>query len=366
MENHLDLYSDYLIANLGQASATGCASVLDHAISHDAITRFLGQEIQDGKALWVQVKSLVKQHQHDDGCLIFDDTIIEKPYMDESDLVAWHWDHCKNRSVKGIQLLSAFYVSPLRTDSLCPVRIPVTFSLIRKDVLVDDPKTEKQKRKSALSKNELVRHMVAQMIANGLKFKYVLADSWYGSVENMTYIAKKDKYFIFDLKSNRQVQPGSEAQDKKDLSASSWVRIDELDLPDNMPTRVWLKDLSFPVLVCKQRFINKDDSIGFRFLVSNDATLSGEEFALIYQKRWGVEEYHKSLKQNVGIAKSPAHSITTQSNHIFAALIAYVKLEKLKFASNLNHFALKTKIFLEISRAAFQKVRNFNLTMDLA
>jgi hypothetical protein len=42
-----------------------------------------------------------------------------------------------------------------------------------------------------------------------------------------------------------------------------------------------------------------------------------------------------------------------QSNHLFASLVAYVKLEKLKFAYKLNHFALKAKIYWAASKAAW-------------
>ena len=37
----LDLYSDYLICSFSYTTATGLAGLLDNAIRHDAITRFL-------------------------------------------------------------------------------------------------------------------------------------------------------------------------------------------------------------------------------------------------------------------------------------------------------------------------------------
>ena len=36
--------------------------------------------------------------------------------------------------------------------------------------------------------------------------------------------------------------------------------------------------------------------------------------------------------------------------------MAYVKLEKLKFTSNLNQFAMKTKIYLAANKAAFKEL----------
>ena len=74
------------------------------------------------------------------------------------------------------------------------------------------------------------------------------------------------------------------------------------------------------------------------------------------KKRWSVEEYHKSLKQNAAIAKSPTRTIKTQSNHLFASILAYVKLEKLKFVNRLNHFAIKSKIYLAANKAAFKEL----------
>jgi hypothetical protein len=48
----------------------------------------------------------VRETEHEDGVLIFDDTIQEKPYTDENELVCWHFDHTKGSSVKGINLLN--------------------------------------------------------------------------------------------------------------------------------------------------------------------------------------------------------------------------------------------------------------------
>jgi len=49
---------------------------------------------------------------------------------------------------------------------------------------------------------------------------------------------------------------------------------------------------------------------------------------------------------------SLAHTERTQSNHIFAAIFAYVKLEELKLVTKLNHFALKTKVYIASMKTA--------------
>jgi hypothetical protein len=107
----LDLYGDYLLVSTGKATATGLSELVDGAISHDQITRFLGGEELNGKSLWLKIKKLVRQYENGERCLIFDDTIVEKAYMDENEIGFWYYDHSKGRNVKGINILSAFYTA---------------------------------------------------------------------------------------------------------------------------------------------------------------------------------------------------------------------------------------------------------------
>ena len=39
--------------------------------------------------------------------------------------------------------------------------------------------------------------------------------------------------------------------------------------------------------------------------MSSDVALDHERLTTIYQRRWKVEEYHKSLKSNASLTKSP-------------------------------------------------------------
>jgi len=124
--------------------------------------------------------------------------------------------------------------------------------------------------------------------------------------------------------------------------------LDELDITPKTPIKVFLKDLEIPVLLCKQVFTNKDESMVKMYLVTNNLKLSSDDFDTFYKKRWGVEEYHKSIKQNTGAEKSPTRTERTQQNHLFASMLAYVKLEKLKSINKINHFALKLNCTLQL------------------
>ena len=99
-------------------------------------------------------------------------------------------------------------------------------------------------------------------------------------------------------------------------------------------------------------------SQGVLYLTTSDTTLSGPELQAIYQKRWKVEEYHKSVKSNASFAKSPTKTVRTQSNHVFACLWAYVKLECLRLKNRLNHFAMKGRLYKAAIASAFRELQS--------
>ncbi len=105
----LDLYSDYLLSSFGQTTATGLARVLEGDISHDQITRMLASEKLTPQTWWKLVKPSVRQMEREDGVMIIDDSIVEKPYTDENEIICWHYDHAKGTNVKGINFITALY-----------------------------------------------------------------------------------------------------------------------------------------------------------------------------------------------------------------------------------------------------------------
>ncbi|OYQ64047.1 hypothetical protein B9G53_13960 [Pseudanabaena sp. SR411] len=83
---------------------------------------------------------------------------------------------------------------------------------------------------------------------------------------------------------------------------------------------IYLEGVKFPLSLIKQIFVNEDDTIDVLYLVTSDLTITYKQITTIYRKRWKVEEYHKSLKQNVRLSKSPTRKIDSQANHFFASL----------------------------------------------
>lgn len=343
----LETYAEYLMSSFSYTTATGLSILSEGRISHDKVTRFLSSEDFTSAELWKLVKPTVREIESEQGVIIVDDTIEEKPSTDENEIVNWHYDHSKGRSVKGINILTALYYSK-------GARVPVGFDLVRKTKLVYDSKRKKEKRVSENTKNEQYRDMLKGCIKNNIKLKYVLNDVWYASSENMKFVKRDlEKEFIMPLKSNRKV-----ALNKKDKLNGNYVTVRGLELKENTTYRIYLEAVSFPVLLLKQLFKNEDGSEGVLYLVSSDLTLTYDQITAIYQKRWKVEEYHKSLKQHVSLCKSPTKRVRTQSNHIFSSIYAFFRLEYLSIKSKLNPTALRSKLYISANRAALDELEN--------
>lgn len=343
----LDIYTDYLISSFGLTTGKGLSRLLDGAISHDRIQRFLASPAKGSAELWQVVKPYIRQIQREDGVLIVDDSISEKPHTDENDIVCWHYDHTSGQTIKGINIISAMYHAQ-------DVSLPVSYHLVTKTERYTDKKTGKEKRRATITKNEVYRQLLRQAAQNQIPFRYVLNDVWYASAENMMFVKHElQRDFIMPLKTNRKV-----ALTLEDKHQGQYVRIDSLALEPDTVMTIYLEGVNFPLHLVKQVFTNGDGSIGILYLVTSDLDLTYDGITTGYGKRWHVEPYHKSLKQNASLSKSPTKTVTTQSNHIFAALCAYIKLEMLKVSTHTNHFALKSKLYLQALRTAFDALHD--------
>lgn len=334
----LDLYTDYLISGFEQTTATGFSQVLDNAVTHDKVTQLLSRGYISSRRLWSMVRPMCQEIEDENGVLIIDDSIEAKPYTDCNDLISWHYDHTVNRSVKGVNFVSAIYDN-------WKMSLPIGVCFVNKDVSYIN-KEGKVKKKSSISKQEHFRTLVKHG-ADHLRFRYVLADSCFACSDNMSFVAKDcGRDFIMALKENRKV--ALSARDKAD---GKYISIKEA-VPEKCIRSVYVEQLDFPIRIAKQVFKDEDGVTGTLYLACNDLSLSYEQVTTIYQRRWKVEEYHKSIKSNTAFPKSPTRTILTQQSHFIASIMAYVKLERLKVRYSKNYFALKSLMLVNATKAA--------------
>jgi hypothetical protein len=326
---------------------TKLSKILGKGNSHDIFTKklLLNDEVETDKALWNHVKPILRDYENDeDGCLLIDDSILAKPYSKESDMVCWHYAHTIGKSKKSILMLNFHY-----TDA-SGISLPVGYEIITKTEDVYDKKKKKIVKKSMFTKNEIMRDKLEILhFHNQLKYRYILFDKWFASVENLVFVNDVlKKKFVCPLKKNRKV-----ALTKKDKDNGKYVSIATVDMGDCSSRLVYLEEYEDTLKIIKQVSKDGDDDESiYLYLVTNDIDLLTNKILEIYKRRWKIEEYHKSLKQNMKIEHSPTKVEKSQRNHIFLSVCGFIKLEKLRLNYNMNHFAIKEKIYIEAIKIA--------------
>ncbi|MRN51395.1 transposase, partial [Brucella sp. 10RB9214] len=330
-----NLYTEYLLCQNSQASATECSSMLDELVKHDSFSRMLKVGSYESKYVWLKGKGILKTYKDKPKILSIDNTISPKSDSKVNEVVNWFYDHSVGRAVKGINLISALI-------HVGDANIPVGFEVQTKENFVvekDKAGRERLKRKARYTINELARKLVLKIIKNFSSFDYVVADRYFASKDNLRFFNKHKLSYVIGIANNRLV-----AKSKANALAGNYCRLDELGLLENETIKIYLKDIKYSLVVTRQVFKNGDNSTGEIYLITNDLNLESNHIKDIYQKRWNIEVYHRSIKQNASLAKSPTSIAVTQLNHIGLSIGAYCELEKLKLVSNKNHYALKRKM----------------------
>ena len=348
----LDLYTDYLITSFGQVTATGMSHVLNDEVSHDQVTRMLANSYLDSKTIWRAVKSQIRKIESSEGVLIIDDSVGEKPYMDENSIVTYHYDNSKGKTIKGINFMSCCYETSWEGESVC---LPLQIEVIAKTEPYLDKKSGKIRYCSKKTKNEIFKEMLLQIKKNQIKYTYIVADLWFASADNMKFIHQDlEKKFVMPIKSNRKIRLLEEGEkfSTEDQGSKTFQPVESFELKEDTAFRAEIVGIPFEVRLIKHIYRNKDGTEATIFLITNDLEVSEEDMFKTYQRRWAIEPYHKSLKQNASLMKSPAKTKWTQRNHIIASILGYIKLEGLKILTKVNHFALRCRMYIKATQAS--------------
>lgn len=305
----LQLYANFLIANHNRYSGTELsrASPIE-GLEHDAVSRWLARSRFTPSDLWNEVKPLVDQKA---GYLIGDDTLLNKQYSRLNELAKKQYSGDEHTLINGICLVNLLWTEQNEF-------IPVDYRVYRKE---SDGKT----------KNDIFRDLLKRAKKRGFTPLFVLMDAWYSSIENLKFIARDLKWnFMCNLKSNRKVS----------VLKGTYISIKDLELADKQVRKVWLKEYG-NILVCKL----VDENGDITYLATNDLSLTDyDTFVNHFQNRWNVEEFHRGIKQTTGIEKCYSIKASSQTTHIFAAFIAFTKLETRRIKEHISWYEQKASI----------------------
>jgi len=173
-------YCQYLLVSQINYTLTNYAEHTEK-FSHDAANRYLlGDEIHP-RLVWENVQGQIVQTPY--GFLVFDDTVVDKNFSHNIELVHSQYSGNAHGVIKGIGVVTCVYVNP-QLDQ---------FWII--DYRIYDPDGDSK------SKLEHVHDMLLNCVyQKRLGFWAVLMDSWYATEEIMLQIEKFDKIYYYPLK----------------------------------------------------------------------------------------------------------------------------------------------------------------------
>ena len=308
-------YIDFLVASPRVVSGTEAARTQPErpgAPAHDAYTRLLHRLEPDAATLWAEAEPLVARGG---GVLVLDDSVLDKPYARQMDLVTRQWSGKHKRVVRGIGLVTLLW-----SDG--EALIPCDYRLYEQET-------------DGLTKNDHARDLLA--VAKGRDFApaMVLFASWYASLANLKAVRGHGWPGLTQLKANRAVNP----------DGTGTRRLDQCAIAEG-GTRVHLQGYGWIVVF---RLVSTDGDT--EYWATSDLGMGELGRQKYSELAWGIEVYHRALKQHCGVERAQVRAARAQRNHSTCALRAFLRLEQHRLVTGLNWGAAKAGIVRAAIRA---------------
>lgn len=289
-------------------------------LSHDSVNRFLLRERYEPKDLFDEVKLHINLVG---GTLSADDTVIDKPHSDPklTELIAYIYSGRHHRTVKGIQLITLYY-----TD-LSGKSVPVNYRIYDKQ--------------DGQTKNDYLRDMITEVLHWGLEPHAVTTDAWYSSKRNLKFFKNKELEFLTGIAKNRLCS----------VDGKNFTQVQNLEIPDN-GLIVHLKKFG-QVKIFRRIFKNEIPRYYVMYVPNKDILflISFVEFKKLHSIHWGIECYHRAIKQVCGIELFMVRTSEAIKTHFFSAIRAFTQLELMRTQELIeNWYEVQRNLSLQVAR----------------
>ena len=319
-------YVEYLISTPVNYTCSNLAKHLE-AVSHDAVTDYLGRDQLKARHVWDLARQLIKDSPA--GYLIVDDSVQDKRHSRQIELVKSQYSGNEHDVVRGIGVVNLVH-------SNGEDYYPIDYRIYAPDA---DGKT----------KNDHCREMLLNAFhEKQLHAHTILFDTWYASEANLKLIHRLDKVFVTHLASNRMVS--LEPKRWIHLAAIEWSA---LDLQNGMVVK--LKKVPFKVRLFK--VVTTKGDIDWVITNDLDSAITTQVVQNADDVRWQIEQLHRELKQLTGSEKCECRLQRSQRNHLACCYHAWFSLKVKADELGKSLYALKHDLLYEFLRAELRDPR---------
>lgn len=339
----------------------------------DVFYRFMENPMIDWrKALWhisVQLWDRIhirSDHKADETCLIIDDTDHEKTGRTIEKIGRVH-SHLAHKAVLGFKCLCMAV-----TDGVSQILLDFAIvgekgkdgnygmsagELNRRRVTEHESEVLRgRETEYDMSKIELAKQMIKRAIRKGIKFRYVLADSWFTNKDIVRFIHSRHiKCHWLGM-----IKVGENGKTKYhtehgDLSAPALVKLGKkLKLQKysrKLKCNYIMYDAKFGGVPVRIFLVRRTQHGKWNGLLTTDTNMDFFKAWKIYSRRRALEVVFKDCKTNLGFGKCQSTCFASQ---IAAATLCCIQYNILSVAKRFSDYETIGGLFREISRETVQ------------
>ena len=280
-------------------------------LSHDSVNRFLLRERYEPLDLFDEVRQHINLVG---GTLSGDDTVIDKPHSNPNltELIGYVYSGRHHRTVKGIQLITLYYTEKSGKS------VPVNYRIYNKQ--------------EGKTKNDYLREMITEVLSWGLEP---------ATVKNLKFLKNKGLQFLTGIAKNRSCS----------VDGKNFTQVQNLEIPET-GLIVYLKKFG-QVKVFRRSFKNETSRYYIMYMPDKDALflVSMTDFQELHSIHWGIECYHRAIKQLCGIGQFMVRTSEAIRTHFFSAIRAFTQLELMRTEELIeNWYEIQKNLSLEVAR----------------
>jgi hypothetical protein len=331
-------YCQYLLVSQINYTITNYADHSPKPMSHDAINRYLREDRLTSRLVWEHARSQIQSSPY--GFVIFDDTVLDKNFSHQIELVRLQYSGNAHGLIKGIGLVNCVYVNP-ETGQYWVI-----------DYRIYDPDRDGK------SKLDHVQDMLTQIVQHKqLPFHAVLMDTWYATRDLMLFIDSLHKIYYCPLKDNRQVDDSGGQAPYRRVDALAWANHEwahgKLIKIKGFPKDYKVKLFRVAVATHRTDWVVTND-------LAQDSDTAVQE---VCGMRWKIEQFHRELKQTTGIEKNQCRKARIQRNHIACAMLVWLRLTDLARQTQQTVYRIKHGL---LDNYLCQQLKNPSVKMRFA
>jgi len=322
-------YGQFLLNTQQNFTGTYFAETVS-TLNHNSVYRFLKNAKMKPSMVFEKTQSFLEASE--DGYVLFDDTVADKDFSFDIEMVRKQYSGNAHGLVKGIGIVTCVYYQP-KTQEF--------FAL---DFRIFDPERDGK------TKLDHVREMLDHLVnTRKVPFRHVLMDTWYAVTELMMHIAEDmGKVFWCPVKVNRLVHEGMAPSVATNVEKLVWSDHDLVHGKNvhvkGFPSGFQMKLFRLVVSTDRTDYVVTND------LTQDSTDVARKECAI----RWKIEEFHRELKQLTGIEKCQTRSRRSQRNHICIAILAWICLKQAARKNSVTVYQQKRLPLLEFIAAQWR------------